>query len=219
MPDFLTSDLALNLYAEGIGIAVTVALVARVLEWREIRRWLPATRLVYERLIVATNGLCANVRERLGIRIEEFEYRPNREPPTSLEGSQIVADRLREWITSRRDEMAAIVARWDNEAWNYYAKAAKEARTELLNVMSMYGGRLDNGIVGAALQLLESLDGFRRGFDLFPGIWGMSPAEIREEHPSAVTGVIAGMRITLARNIVEITARTIALKDVLHSRW
>ena len=214
MTDFLN-----NLYAELVGIVVTILGVSGLLTWLEHRRWRAATRLIYDRLVRATNGVCAVLGDTLGLHIREFDYDPNIGPPSALEGSHIFVEAFTTWLAEGGDVgITAITASWSNKDWRACGRGLAEEREELLNVMSIYGGRLDNEITATTLGLLEWLDSFIRSYELFPELWGLSASEMTAKYQNVNAGIIEGMRLGLSATIPKVVAASLALKAAVHSR-
>lgn len=61
MSGFPTSDLLLNLAAEGIGVVVTVFGIDRLIQYREEKRWGPAKNLIYADLLEILDDLLMTV--------------------------------------------------------------------------------------------------------------------------------------------------------------
>jgi hypothetical protein len=213
------TDFLNNLYAELVGIVVTVLGVSGLLTWLERRRWRAATQLIYDRLVRITNAVCAVLGDALGFHIQEFDYDSNRIPPSALEGSRIFVEAFTTWLAEGGESgITTTTASWSNKDWHACGGGLTEAREELLNVMSIYGGRLDNEITAKTLGLLEQLDFFLRSYEIFPELWGLSASEMIAKHPNVNVGFIEGVRLELSAKIPKVVAASLALKAAVHTR-
>ena len=210
------SDLAQNIYAELFGIVVTVFLINRLLARREDRKWRTATEINLRRLVLVTNEICADFGPRVGLSAAEFGFNTGESPPSMIEGSRMLADKIEDLL---QDEggLKARVASWAEEDWTAYNDECGDARLTLVEILTSFGGRLDEQTSAAAYRLIQAIDTYASGIDL---------AQVyRRESLRSGSGNVESQEAVLARAIasmsdaaVDIAAQAVSLKRLLHQQ-
>jgi len=207
------SDLALNIYAELFGIAVTVFLINRLLPQREDRKWRTATEINLRRLVLVTNEICADFGPRVGLSAAEFGFNTRESPPSMIEGSRMLADKIEDLL---QDEggLKARVASWAEEDWAAYNDECSDARLTLVEILTAFGGRLDEQTSAAAYRLIQAIDTYASGIDLAQVYRRESPGGPVGSHEAPQETVIAAM----SDAAMDVAAQAVSLKRLLHQQ-